>query len=62
MKKVSGKFWTSLTSVNVVAMVYPYTRLVQADSYDARYFAAVIYFGAVLLLAIVDLVAVKLAG
>lgn len=61
-KNLSGRFWTGLTSFNLIAIAYPYRGLVQADSNDARYLAAVIYFGALLVLAVVDLITVKLAS
>ncbi len=59
-KKITGKFWTVLTSLNLLALLYPYRCLIQADSYDGRYIAAVIYFGALFVLAVIDGVAIKL--
>ncbi len=59
-KKITGKFWAVLTSLNLLALLYPYRSLIQADSYDGRYIAGVIYFGALVLLAVIDGVAVKL--
>ena len=59
-KKITGKFWTVLTSLNLLALLYPYQSLIQADSHDGRYMAGVIYFGALFVLAVIDGVAVKL--
>ncbi len=59
-KKITGRFWTVLTSLNLLALLYPYRSLIQADSYDGRYVAALVYFGALFFLAIIDGVAVKL--
>lgn len=59
-KKINGRFWTVLTSLNLLALLYPYRSLIQADSYDGRYIAGAIYFGALFLLAVIDGVAVKL--
>jgi hypothetical protein len=54
----TGKFWTTLTVFNLIAIVFPYTSLIQADSNNSRSSAAFVYFGTLLLLAIIDVVAV----
>jgi hypothetical protein len=63
MKQRSRKarFWTILTMVNVVAMIYPVKLYFQADNSDAQFFAAIILLGAAFLLAITDTVSAIVA-
>ena len=60
-RRHKAKFWTILAMVNVVAMIYPVTLYLQADSGDGQFFATVVLFGAALLLAITDTVSALVA-
>jgi hypothetical protein len=56
-----ARFWTILTVINIVAMLYPVTLYVQADNSDAQFFAAVVLLGTAFLLAITDTVSALVA-
>jgi hypothetical protein len=56
-----ARFWTILTMINIVAMVYPVKLYFQADNGDAQFFAAIVLLGAAFLLAITDTVSAIVA-
>jgi hypothetical protein len=60
-KSKKTRFWTILTTVNIVAMIYPVTLYFQADNSDAQFFAAIVLLGAAFLLAITDTVSAIVA-
>jgi uncharacterized membrane protein YhaH (DUF805 family) len=63
MKKAKRKdeFWLVLGTLNVLAMVYPASAYLRADSIDDQIVAVAILFGLGLLLAIVDTVSIVVA-
>ena len=40
-----ARFWTILTVINIVAMLYPVTLYFQADNGDTQFFATIVLFG-----------------
>jgi hypothetical protein len=60
-KRQKARFWTILTMINIVAMIYPATLYFQADNSDARFVATIVLLGAMFLLAITDTVSAIVA-
>ncbi len=50
------RFWTILTIINIVAMIYAVELYLQADNSDAQIYAAIVLLGAAFLLTITDTV------
>lgn len=63
MKKVKSKdeFWLVLGTLNVLAMVYPTSAYLRADSSEDQIVFLAVLFGLGLLLAIVDTVSIVVA-
>jgi hypothetical protein len=59
--KPKDNFWFVLAIINILAMVYPMTSYLQADSLDERLLAVLILFGAGFVLAIIDTVSIAVA-
>jgi hypothetical protein len=59
--KPSTQFWTVLTMVNVLALIYPIHLLLHADSPGASLFATLALMGFVFLLAVADAVSILIA-
>lgn len=57
-KQPSKKFWTMLSSVNLLALIYPIKLLIRAESMDENFFAICALVGSVLLLVVVDAVSI----
>ena len=55
------KFWTVLTMVNVLALIYPIRLLLRANSLDENLFATCVFVGSLFLLAVVDAVSIVVA-
>lgn len=55
------EFWTVLTMVNVLALVYPIHLLLRANSVDENLFATCVLVGSLFLLAVVDAVSIVIA-
>jgi hypothetical protein len=60
--KPTKEFWTVLTMVNVLALIYPIYLMHGAESADETLFAAVALIGIVFLLMTVDAVSIVVAG
>ena len=60
--KPTTEFWTVLTIVNVLALIYPINLLHGAESADESLFAALALIGVVFLLITVDAVSIAVAG
>jgi hypothetical protein len=60
-RKQKAKFWTILIVVNIVAMSYPFSLYVQADTNDSQLFATIVLLGVAFLLAITDTVSALVA-
>ena len=60
-KSSRARFWSILTIVNVVAMLYPAGLYLQADSSESKFFATVVVLGVGFLLAITDTVSALVA-
>jgi hypothetical protein len=54
-------FWTGLTIMNILAMIYPVRAYIQAETSEAQLFGAIAMVGAAFLLAITDTVSVIIA-
>jgi hypothetical protein len=63
MKKAKSRdgFWLVLGILNLLAIVYPISVYVQADSIEDQILAVFVLFGVALLLAIVDTVNIAVA-
>ena len=59
--KPTTEFWTVLTMVNVLALIYPIHLLLRAKNVDENLFAACVLVGSVLLLVVVDAVGIVAA-
>lgn len=59
--KPTERFWTVLGTVNVLAIIYPVSLLLHADSPDAQLLAAFAFVGVGFLLAITDTISILLA-
>ena len=56
--KPSTQFWTVLSTVNLVALIYPINLLHRAESADENLFAAFALVGSLFLLMVVDAVSI----
>ena len=52
--KPTTEFWTVLTMVNVLALMYPIHLLLRANSVDENLFATFVLVGSLFLLVVVD--------
>jgi len=52
--KPTTEFWTVLTMVNVLGLIYPIRLLLRANSIDENLFATGVLVGALFLLVVVD--------
>lgn len=55
------EFWTVLTLVNVLALIYPIYLLLSAHSVDENLFATCVLVGSLFLLAVVDAASIVVA-
>ena len=60
-KGPTGRFWSVLSTLNVLAMVYPVILSRQADSEGAQLVATCVLVVVVFLLAIIDSISILLA-
>ena len=61
MDKPTTEFWTVLTMVNVLGLIYPIHLLLRANSVDKNLFATCVLVGSLFLLAVVDAVSLMVA-
>ena len=54
INKPTTEFWTMLTIVNVLALIYPINLLLRANSVDENLFATCVLVGSLFLLVVVD--------
>jgi hypothetical protein len=59
--KPTTEFWTVLTMVNVLALIYPIHLLLRANSVDENLFATFVLVGFLFLLVVVDAVSIVVA-
>ena len=59
--RCKSRFWTILGAVNLLAIAYPISMLLGADTQGEMLLGAVALFGAGLVLAIADIISVLLA-
>ncbi len=59
--KLTTEFWTVLTIVNVLALIYPIRLLLCANSVDENLFATFVLIGSVFLLVVVDAISIVAA-
>jgi hypothetical protein len=59
--KSNSQLWPVLTTVNIVALMYPINLLLRADSVDENFFATCVLVGSVFLLVVVDAVSIVAA-
>ena len=59
--KPTTEFWTVLTMVNVLALMYPIHLLLRANSVDENLFATFVLVGSLFLLVVVDAVSIVVA-
>jgi hypothetical protein len=64
MKKheANSQLWTTLAMVNVLALIYPISLLIRADSGDENLFAIFALIGVVFLLLTVDAVSIVISA
>ncbi|MGO9677374.1 MAG: hypothetical protein ACLPW4_09000 [Candidatus Sulfotelmatobacter sp.] len=55
------EFWTVLTMVNVLGLIYPIHLLLRANSVDENLFATCVLVGSLFLLVVVDAVSIVVA-
>ena len=62
MKRKESKqtFWRALTTINVLALLYPTISLIRADSGGGQFVAAFVVIGVLFLLALGDAIAVTI--
>lgn len=60
--KPTTEFWTVLTMVNVLGLIYPIHLLLRAVSVDENLFATFVLVGSLFLLVVVDAVSIVIAG
>ena len=60
-QKAREDFWLILGLINLVAMIYPMSCYLQADSMENQIMAVVVLCGVGLLLAVVDAVSIAVA-
>jgi len=59
--KPTTEFWTVLTMVNMLGLIYPIHLLVRANSVDENLFATCVLVGFLFLLVVVDAVSIVVA-
>ena len=59
--KPTTEFWTMLTMVNVLGLIYPIHLLLRANSVDQKLFATCVLVGSLFLLVVVDAVSIVVA-
>jgi hypothetical protein len=59
--KPTTEFWTVLTMMNVLALVYPIHLLLRANNVDGNLFATCVLVGSLFLLVVVDAVSIVVA-
>ena len=59
--KPTAEFWTVLSMVNVLALIYPIRFMLRADSADENLFATCVLVGSLFLLAVVDALSIVVA-
>jgi len=59
--KPTIEFWTVLTMVNVLGLIYPMKLLLRANSLDENLFATCVLVGSLFLFVVVDAVSVVVA-
>lgn len=57
----STEFWTMLTMVNVLALMYPIHLLLHANSVDENFFATCVLVGSLFLLMVIDAISIVVA-
>ena len=60
--KPTTEFWTVLTMVNVLGLIYPIHLLLRAVSVGENLFATFVLVGSLFLLVVVDAVSIVIAG
>ena len=60
-KRSKARFWTVVTLANLFAMMYPMDMYINANTNDARLFAAIVMAGVAFVMAITDAVSVVVA-
>jgi len=59
--KPTTEFWTVLTMVNLLGLIYPIHLLLRANNVDENLFATCVLVGALFLLLVVDAVSIVVA-
>jgi len=59
--KPTIEFWTVLTMVNVLGLIYPMKLLLRANSLDENLFATCVLVGSLFLFVVVDAVSIVVA-
>ena len=59
--KPTTEFWTVLTMVNVLGLIYPIHLLLRANRVDENLFATCVLIGSLFLLVVVDAVSIVVA-
>jgi hypothetical protein len=59
--KPTTEFWTVLTMVNVLGLIYPIHLLLRANRVDENLFATCVLVGSLFLLVVVDAVSIVVA-
>jgi hypothetical protein len=59
--KPTTEFWTVLSMVNVLALIYPIRFMLRADSADENLFATCVLVGSLFLLVVVDAITLVVA-
>ena len=59
--KPTTEFWTVLTMVNLLGLIYPIHLLLRANSVDENLFATCVLVGSLFLLVVVDAVSIVVA-
>lgn len=59
--KPTTEFWTLLTMVNLLGLIYPIHLLLRANSVDENLFATCVLVGSLFLLMVVDAVSIVVA-
>lgn len=56
--KSNTQFWSVLALVNVLALTYPISLLLHANTVDENLFATLVFIGALLLLVVIDAISI----
>ena len=60
-KNITGTFWAVLAGLNLLALLYPMSTLIGADTDAAQFLSAIVIMTVVFMLGIIDVVAITLA-